>query len=68
MNLLADNGAMCVTDIYVRLRLDQSICSQHLAILRRAGMVEAVRQGKLIWYQLNTERVAAIKARCKELA
>lgn len=37
------NEAISVTEIYVKLRLEQSVASQHLAILRRAGVVQTDR-------------------------
>ena len=39
MKLIHQNGKMTVTEIYVKLRLEQSVASQHLAILRKAGFV-----------------------------
>ena len=44
---------MTVTDIYVKLRLEQSVASQHLAILRKAGVVQTERDGKFIFYSLG---------------
>jgi len=44
---------LTVTDIYIRLRLEQSVASQHLAILRRANLVRTKRQGKFILYFIN---------------
>ena len=49
-----------VTDIFVSFRLVQAVASQHLAILRRAGMVSTKRQGKNIYYSLHYQRVAQI--------
>ncbi len=60
IKLLDENKRMNVTDIYVKLRLEQSVASQHLAILRRANIVKTVREGKFIHYALNNERIAAI--------
>ena len=37
VDLLEENGKMTVTEIYIKLRLEQSVASQHLAILRRSG-------------------------------
>jgi DNA-binding transcriptional ArsR family regulator len=48
---------MNVTDIYVKLRLEQSVASQHLAILRRANIVITDRDGKFIHYKLNYEKL-----------
>ena len=40
LTLIKDNGnRMNVTDIYVKLRIEQSVASQHLAILRNQGLV-----------------------------
>ena len=47
IDLLEEGNRMTVTDIYIKLRLEQSVASQHLAILRRAGVVSTDREGKL---------------------
>lgn len=60
VRLLEENKRMNVTDIYVKLRLEQSVASQHLAILRRANIVRTERQGKFIHYSLNTHRIADV--------
>ena len=54
---LDENKRMNVTDIYVKLRLEQSVASQHLAILRRANIVITDRDGKFIHYKLNYEKL-----------
>jgi len=60
MRLLEDHQRMTVTEIYVQLRLEQSVASQHLAILRRAGIVETFRDGKYISYSINADRLAQL--------
>jgi DNA-binding transcriptional ArsR family regulator len=60
IRLLEENRRMTVTELYVQLRLEQSVASQHLAILRRAGIVKAERDGKFIYYRINEERVLRI--------
>lgn len=50
-------GKITVTQLYVKLRLEQSVCSQHLAILRKAGIVTTAREGKFIYYSVNNERI-----------
>lgn len=57
MKLIHQNGKMTVTEIYVKLRLEQSVASQHLAILRKAGYVNTLRDGKFIFYSVNYERL-----------
>ena len=36
LKLIDESGKMTVTELYVKLRLEQSVASQHLAILRKA--------------------------------
>lgn len=42
-----------VNKIYKALKLEQSITSQHLKILRLADVVQANRDGKMVHYTLN---------------
>jgi DNA-binding transcriptional ArsR family regulator len=60
IKMLDEKQKMTVTDIYIQLRLEQSVVSQHLAILRRAGVVQTERDGKYIYYLINYERLAHI--------
>jgi DNA-binding transcriptional ArsR family regulator len=53
IKLLDDRRRMNVSDIYAKLRLQQADTSQHLGILRSAGMVHTKRSGKQIYYSLN---------------
>jgi DNA-binding transcriptional ArsR family regulator len=46
----------------VKLRLEQSVASQHLAILRRAGIVATSRDGKFINYSVSYTRLAEVVA------
>ncbi len=56
--LINDNkNRMNVTDIYVKLRIEQSVASQHLAILRNEGFVTTEREGKTIWYSTNEDAI-----------
>lgn len=68
IDLLDSGETMTVTDIYIKLRLEQSVASQHLAILRRAGVVITERQGKFIYYSLNNERLEQIANLVEDLA
>lgn len=55
-----EHKRISVTDLYVKLRLEQSVASQHLAILRKADIVSTVREGKFIYYTVNEERISEI--------
>lgn len=60
LKLIEEEKKITVTEIYVRLRLEQSVASQHLAILRKAGIVSTERDGKFIFYTVNYKRVEEI--------
>jgi DNA-binding transcriptional ArsR family regulator len=57
LKLIDEQGKMTVTELYIKLRLEQSVASQHLAILRKAGYVNTFRDGKFIYYSINTTRI-----------
>jgi DNA-binding transcriptional ArsR family regulator len=57
LKLIDENGKITVTELYVKLRLEQSVASQHLAILRKAGFVNTDRDGKFIYYSVNSARI-----------
>lgn len=57
IKLLDEKKKMTVTEIYVQLRLEQSVASQHLGILRREGIVKTQRDGKFIYYSLDYARL-----------
>ena len=61
LKIIYEERNITVTEIYVKLRLEQSVASQHLAILRKAGIVSTQREGKCIYYFINDERVNAIE-------
>lgn len=65
---LLKNQTLTVTDIYILLRLEQSVASQHLAILRRAGVVATRRKGKNIFYSLNESRLSQLGILVQDLA
>ena len=65
--LLETRTKMTVTEIYQQLHLEQSVASQHLALLRRAGIVKTEREGKFVYYKLNHERIGQIVRSIKEL-
>ena len=67
LHLLRTEGKLTVTEIYVKLRLEQSVASQHLAILRKAGYVNTVRDGKFIFYSVNYNRLEQVHGIVHEL-
>ena len=61
LDVLHRNKQLTVTDIFVKLRIDQSVASQHLSVLRNARLVNTTRDGKYIHYSVNYQRVDALK-------
>ncbi len=49
-----------VNKIYNTLKLEQSITSQHLRILRNVDLVHTKREGKFIYYSLNYDKIEQV--------
>lgn len=67
LKLIHQHGTITVTEIYVKLRLEQSVASQHLAILRKAGYVTTMRDGKFIFYSVNYDRLTQVHSIVNDL-
>jgi len=46
-------GVINVNKIYNNLQIEQSVTSQHLRLLRLAGVVNARKEGKYVHYNIN---------------
>lgn len=55
LHLLLQEKELCVCDLCAVLGESQPKVSRHLAVLRRAGLVEARRDGKWVFYALAPE-------------
>jgi ArsR family transcriptional regulator len=53
------NEEINVNKIYNTLKLEQSITSQHLRILRQADLVRTHRDGKYIHYRINYDKLGS---------
>lgn len=67
LKYIDEHGKITVTELYVALRLEQSVASQHLAILRKAGFVKTNRNGKFIYYTVNANRIEELNQFIKNL-
>jgi ArsR family transcriptional regulator, virulence genes transcriptional regulator len=65
--LLNQKKELVVSDIMIRMRLDQSTTSQHLATMRREKVVKTRRSGKFVYYSLDETVVKKIGALSKLL-
>jgi DNA-binding transcriptional ArsR family regulator len=53
-------GPACVHELVDSLAISQSLASQHLRVLRGAGLVKTERRGREIAYSLSDDHVAHI--------
>lgn len=53
---LLQSHPYCVRALTVRLDISQPAVSQHLAVLKRAGLVDADKEGTMVHYRVNPER------------
>ena len=63
--MLADalrDGALCVCDLAWVAERSQNLVSHHVQVLRRAGLVDADRHGKMMMYALTGEGRALLDA------
>lgn len=61
VNMLAALPGMTTTDLFIAFELEQSVCSLHLGILRRAGIVFSKKNGKNREYFVSIENLKTIK-------
>lgn len=61
LQTIFEHKRISVTELYTELGLEQSVASQHLAILRESNIVSTVREGKFIYYTVNLDRIENIK-------
>lgn len=57
---------LCASDIEMRVRLSQPTISHHMAILRKAGLVEAKKLGLWMWYRRNEPALKEFARSLKE--
>ena len=60
LEFIDQNKTINVNKIYNTLNLEQSITSQHLRILRLAGIVDTTREGKFIHYNINYAKLVNV--------
>jgi ArsR family transcriptional regulator len=67
---LLTKAELCVCEIEDILNLSQSLVSNHLAVLRRAGLVRTrrdVEDARWIFYRADPEAAAALRQQCAAL-
>jgi ArsR family transcriptional regulator, nickel/cobalt-responsive transcriptional repressor len=60
-------GAKHVGELNEELRVEQSLLSHHLKVLREMGIVEAQRDGKAVLYRLAPQMESAARGKALDL-
>lgn len=53
-----DERGLCACDIETAVGLSQAAISHHMSLLRRAGLVEATKRGRWMFYRRNEAALA----------
>jgi DNA-binding transcriptional ArsR family regulator len=48
-----DHAGLCASDIETKVGLSQPTISHHMAVLQKAGLVDAKKEGLWRWYRRN---------------
>jgi ArsR family transcriptional regulator len=59
-------GFLCVNALAQRLGITQSAVSQHLRVLRQAGLVNSERRGSFVHYTLDGEGLTQVRKALRE--
>lgn len=60
LGLIDQRGEITVSEIYAKLKIEQSLTSSYLAILRRSNIVKTRREGQSIHYSVNYDHIKEI--------
>jgi DNA-binding transcriptional ArsR family regulator len=62
----ATGPSLCAGDIEGRVQLSQPTISHHMAILTKAGLVDAVKRGQWRWYRRNEKAIRMLMKTLRE--
>jgi DNA-binding transcriptional ArsR family regulator len=65
--LRESGGALCVNALAHRLGVTQSAVSQHLRVLRQAGLVHGERSGYFVHYSIDEAGLEEYKAKLRSV-
>ena len=58
-----DEKGLCACDVETAVGLSKAAVSHHMALLRRAGLVNAEKRGRWIYYSRNETAIAGVADR-----
>ncbi|MFL5786868.1 MAG: ArsR/SmtB family transcription factor, partial [Flavisolibacter sp.] len=61
LEVIHERSPITVKEIYSILRMEQSVTSLHLAVLRKSKLVLTQREGQSIFYSINYDTIALVK-------
>jgi len=64
MDIIEEEKSINVTNLYNKMNLVQSVTSQHLKLLKNAGVVSSNKVGKERVYKLNKEYINKVNILC----
>ena len=67
LTYLQVNGPCKVTELHNTFRMEQSLMSQHLAILRTSRIVNVERSGREMYYNVNLDAFALANETTKKI-
>jgi DNA-binding transcriptional ArsR family regulator len=59
--MIHSHGRMTVTQLFTKMGLEQSVTSNHLALLRSQKLLLAEKQQKFVFYSLNYGRLKKVQ-------
>ena len=68
LTVIKERPGITVRELYSELRMEQSVASKHLALLRQAGIVRTERERRKIHYYLNEVNIKIIIQLIDQLA
>ena len=57
LQLIHEKKRVIVTEIHTKFRIEQSVASEHLALLRKENFVRTERDGRFIFYSVNYDTI-----------
>jgi DNA-binding transcriptional ArsR family regulator len=67
LQLIHEKKRVTVTEIHKKFRIEQSVASEHLALLRKEKFVLTERHGRFIFYSVNYENLKKVHLLCEGL-
>lgn len=60
LNVFTDNGEHNITEVAERVKIAQSTASEHLSLLKRAGVLVSKKVEKEVYYKLSKKGIIAV--------